>query len=276
MKRMVLTPFDWFSLVGEWSAQIVTIALPRSAVEQMIAHEPFLGPELELIPQCLTPAGTHPVLFTFGTHYRARMTWPNVFPPPMTYDEMVVMVPFVTRRRRGTRGAAPAPRVHMPRLFLSSYLPTLGGRFYWGFNKTMARINYAEHDTEYPHSYEVGSLSFGSPLVSLRWKVDSDASYQPVLRVLYFQAMRELHEQSLLGQMPGTAGPCLVYAPWLKFWSMGTVRRISAEMRILAPFAFGLDLGRYACAPLSDMNVLGAYQLRVPWALLLPRLESPS
>jgi hypothetical protein len=270
---MISALFDWVKLVGEWAAQVVTVSLPRATVEQLIAHEPYLGPELELLHQHLTPAGTHPVMFTFGTHYRARMTWPSMALPPLTYDELAVLVPFVGPRRRWPGGGHLIPRTFMPRLFLNQFLPTLGGWLYWGFNKTLARISYADGDTLYPHRYDVRSLAAGAPLATLRWRVDPEQAYHPALQMPEFHAMLEIYEQALSGQIPGTVGPILGYSPWRKFWSMGWVRPILAELQILAPFVNGLDVGRYTCEQLGPRNVLGAYQLHVPWALSLPRWE---
>ncbi|MFY0582956.1 acetoacetate decarboxylase family protein [Cystobacter fuscus] len=251
--------------VGDWSTRIVTLALPRPSVERMLARERRLGRVLELLPQGLTPEGSHPVLFSFGTLHRSRMSWSSAASSSLTYEEMAVVVPFVASRRRSARTGTPPPRVYLPRLFLNATVPTVGGWLYWGFNKVLARIRDTQEE---PGRYDVRSLVAGTPLLSLRWEAPTEP-YQPVSEVPAFQAMREIHEQSLLG----TVGPLLTSAPWTKDWSQGTVRGLSAELRLSAPFVPGLELGHHTCAPLRPDHVLGAYQLRVPFVLSLPRLE---
>lgn len=250
--------------VGDWSTRIVTLALPRPAVERMLAPEARLGHDLALLPQALTPEGSHPVLFSFGTLHRSRMSWSSASASTLTYEEMAVVVPFVGSRR-SARTSPPLARVYLPRLFLSALLPTVGGWLYWGFNKVRARIGYREED---PGHYDVRSLLSGTPLLSLRWDASAQP-LQPVSEVPSFQAMQALHDQSLLG----TVGPLLTSAPWTKDWSRGTLRGLSAHLRISAPFVPGLEPGDHTCAPLSPEHPLGAYELRVPFVLALPGRE---
>ena len=246
--------------VGEWSTRIVTWSLPRPTVEGWLAREGRRGAGWELEPQALTPAGTHPVLFSCGTLHGAYLSGLGDSRSRLTYEEMVVMVPFVGLR--GRSGAA-APRAYLPRLFLNATLPTVGGWLGWGLNKARTRIDADEG----ARSYEVRSWVRGTPLLSLRWDAEAARPAQPVSQVPSFQAMRDIHEQELLG----TLGPLRLAAPWVKDWSRGTVAGVSAELRVSAPFLPGLEPGVRTCAPLGPDNPLGAYALRVPFALGMPR-----
>jgi len=277
---MFLNPYKAIQLVGKWAVQAVTLQLPRSAVEFMVSSDPYLGPHLRLARQSLTVDGTHPVIFLFGTHYRARLTFPWFFPPPMTYDEMVVMVPYVSPWGELAGAGLRGPMVYMPRLFLSQLLPTFGGWFFWGFNKKLSRIEYGMNQQGGKNggvvhgSYGVRGLAMGAPLLSLKWNAGESEEWIPVNDAPFFNEARELHEQPLLGQIPGTVGPVLGYAYWRKFWDQGMVRPIShAKVDVDAPFIAGLDMGQYTSKPISGAEPLGAYQLRVPWALELPRIE---
>ena len=94
-------PYSAVNLVGDGIMRVVTIALPRAQVLDLLPHG------LELGPQDLTAPGEHPVIFHFQEMLRAHMTIPSLL-PNLTYHEQVVGIPF-THVTPGLSGPAAAP-----------------------------------------------------------------------------------------------------------------------------------------------------------------------
>jgi hypothetical protein len=80
---------------------------------------------LDLLPQVITPWGTHPVVLFFYDMFQAHMPAMPLL-PSMTYHEHIVGVPFtgITPALGGPAG----PFFFMPRILLDGVLPWLGGR----------------------------------------------------------------------------------------------------------------------------------------------------
>jgi len=117
---------------GQVSSAMVTLSLPAHDVERM------LSPGLTLLPQKLSPAGTHPVGLIFAEQ---RQVHANLVPViHMSYHECAIAIPFVALAHDNS--SAPAmPLMVLPALYLDRVLPTLSGRLMYGYKKHLARVS---------------------------------------------------------------------------------------------------------------------------------------
>src|SRR5215211_8720617 len=129
-------PFNQWHLSGNGAFRYVTLALPTAAVRNL------LPAGLELGPQSITPAGTHPVLMGFHEMFRLQTSVPSLL-PSMTYHEHSVGVPYCYATL-GPRGRSLGPYFFMPIVLLDHVLATIGGLLFWGYAKRLATIRDAD------------------------------------------------------------------------------------------------------------------------------------
>ncbi len=249
-------PYNAINLVGDGIMRVMTIALPRAEVLDLLPHG------LELGEQDLTAPGLHPVVFHFQEMIRAHMTIPNLL-PNLTYHEQVVGVPFTYV----TGGLTPrsGPFFYMPNLYLDDAIATLGGRFLWGFSKHMARAVVTESTwTAEPE---------GDPVISLDFE-PTTLAYAPVNRYPHIEAycrpVTGIMVQPLIGMLPAAMGPIFVCSNWDKKWDDAVVRPLTTAMRIDRSFVPALPCGRFpdeGRAPGIDRSPIGAFELRARWRL---------
>lgn len=250
-------PFNLFHLSGQGTLRYVTLALPTATVRNL------LPAGLELGPQVLTPAGTHPVLLGFHEMFRLHTSVPSLL-PSMTYHEHSVGVPYcyVTQPRSTSRRAG--PYFFMPSVLLDNVLATLGGLLFWGYAKRLATFRSAEG------RYSVTDTG-GEAVLSLGYEYVGDA--QPVAQCPHFELQRQALAQTIISTYPLGMGPFFVLAEFPKRWEVATVRPLSAVTEIFTDYVVGLPSGRYPSAERSagiDVSPVGAYELRAPWQLSSP------
>lgn len=248
-----LSPLSGIQLVGDGVIRAVPIALPTETVLSLLPYT------LELGEQTMTPRGTHPVVMFFQEMVRAHMTIPTLL-PNMTYMEYVLSVPFA--RVSGAAGfGSRGPLQFMPRLFLSEWLPTIGGLLFWGFAKQMAQYHVT--------SRRIALSTFqGDPLVSLDYEPAGD--YQPVGQYPCFGDLRAVMSEPLVSQLPAAMGPFLACSNYDKDWSRAVLRPISTEVTVYQSFVPGLPCGRFASGGKSiTTSPLGSVEILAPWRLSL-------
>ncbi len=261
-------PFNLVNLYGTGTLRGVTVAMPAAQVLRL------LPAGLELGPQSVTPPGTHPVILSFNSMFRAVMSVPTLL-PTLTYQEFTVGVPF-TMLRPGALGRAmgallgrsdsqaQGPYYYMPRLFLDSVLATLGGMMFWGYAKKLARFKLSEG------RYAIDAEN-GAPQIALDWEAEGEP--QPLAAFPHFDPVREMLAQSVVSQMPAALGPIFVLSQFNKDWRQATLRPLRTSVRIEAEFLPGLGattLPADGRAPGIADSVLGSYELNAPWILGMP------
>ncbi len=233
-------------LAGDGIFRGATLELPSDCVRELLPHGLALG------AQDLTRPGTHPVIVLCNEILRAHMTVPSVL-PSLSYRELSLGIPHCYLGSAG-------PFYYQPRLWLDDGLAMLGGVFYWGLTKRLARI--AVDATRFVVSQahtEVTSLRF-----------EPDGEPLPVRAYPRFAAMRALHEQPLIMTLPlGLGGPFFVCADFDKAWDAGTVRPLRTCAAIAVSYLPGLPTGVFQAEGI-DASALGSYELRLPWRLSLP------
>jgi hypothetical protein len=131
---------------------------------------------LELLDQGSAPAGRHPLVLLLGEHSRVGLAG---LPWGLRYRELAIALPFVR-----PRGGPPGPFCHLPLLVLDRQLPTLLGRWLYGFAKRRATIRRAAG------GFEIARPPDGAPLLQAR--------YRPLAAAPDLEPVRGLLEQPLI------------------------------------------------------------------------------
>ncbi len=260
---MVTEPYRSVRLAGDWTVQVVQLALPVEQVRQMLPWG------LALAPQQLAPAGTHPVRFYFSYGIRASLT--GVPGMDMAYDEQTLAIPYVERTGPLLPGSRTGPYLYMPRLWLDNWMPSLGGVLWWGFEKRMALIDTREETFagETWTTQRVRDLRRGEPIVSCRWRALDVAAPRPVDEMPNFPVQREIIDQPTISQLPLGVGPYQFLANFDMAWDLARVRSIEAELEISVPYVPGLPVGLQRRTVGIEGDPLGSYALTTPWELSL-------
>lgn len=248
-----LAPLSAIQLVGDGVIRAATLVLPSERVRT------FLPYTLELGEQTMTPPGTHPVVMFFQEMVRAHMTVPTLL-PNMTYHEYVMAIPFTRVSAMGGLGSR-APLQFMPRLYLSEWLPTIGGLLFWGFAKEMARYHVTNS--------RIALASFrGDPLVSLDYEPAGD--YRPVKEYPHFAPLCGVMSEPLISQLPAAMGPFLACSNYDKDWSRAVLRPIRTRVTIQSSFVPNLPCGEFGDGGSSIVDSpLGSVEIQAPWRLSL-------
>jgi hypothetical protein len=252
-------PFAAINLNGTGTMCGVTLALPIERVRE------FLPAGLELGEQQVTPAGTHPVILFFNDLFRAQMSIPTLL-PNLTYHEHSFGVPYSYLSAGSITPGVPGPYYYMPRLYLDSFLATLGGLSFWGFPKEMSTFLVTGE------SYTVTSFS-GQRVMSLSWKTSADQTSRPIREYANFEPIRQMLSQPLISMVPLSFGPFFILSDFDKQWEVATVRPLATSLEVDVEYVPGYPAGRYPASGWStgiDESVLGSYELRTPWRLSLP------
>jgi hypothetical protein len=154
----------------------------------------------------------------------------------------------------------------MPRLFLDSFLATMGGMGLWGFPKRIASFTVSAD------RYTVTS-SAGQRIMSLQWDTPAGEDYRPIREFPEFEPIRQMLNQPLISMVPYSVGPFFVLSDFDKIWEFATLRPLHTSLEVDLEFVPGFQAGRYPQADFSrgiDSSVLGSYELRTPWRLSLP------
>lgn len=264
---MAYEPYRAVRLVGEWTVQVVQLALPLERVRAMLPWGLAPG------PQALAPPGTHPVRFYFTEGIRASL--PGFPGMDMVYDEQTLAIPYVQRTGPLLPGARVGPYLYMPRLWLDNWLPSAGGVLFWGFEKRMALIDTREEilGGEPWTVQRVRDLRHGEELIAGRWRAVDAREPVRVDREPNFAVQREIIDQPTISQIPWGFGPTQALSNFSMAWDVATLRSIEAEIEIHSTYVPGLPLGRHGRTPGLAQDPLGSYALTTPWELSL--LYSP-
>jgi hypothetical protein len=252
-------PFNLVNANGEADTRGVTLALPIDRVRNLLP----VG--LDLLPQHVTPKGTHPLIVLFQDMFRANFSVPTLF-PGQTYREYCMGVPFACLSTGSITPGYPGPYFYMPRLYLDNPWPTVTGVVGWGFPKRLASIMVTAD------RFEITDYT-GRRLTSLSWKPDPDRKYQPLGELILFEPSRAMLNQPLISRSPASFGPFFTLADFDRNWEVATLRPIETALEVDVEFVPGYPAGRYPASgwsPGIDQSVLGSYELRVPWRLSLP------
>jgi hypothetical protein len=258
-------PFNLVNLHGDGCFRGVTLALPIAEVQRFLPNGLVLG------AQNVTPPGTHPVILSFNSLYRAIMSVPTLL-PTLTYHEFTFGVPY-SYVQPGTLGRMfgavlgrggdqlRGPYYYMPRLFLDSVLATMGGVLYWGYAKKLARFKLSTG------SFAIDAEN-GVPQISLEWDILGEP--RPVSAFPHFEPVREMLAQPLVSQMPVGMGPLFVVADFNKRWDLATLQPTATTVRVDNEIVPGFGAAHYPSegrSPGIDTQVLGSYELSASWML---------
>ncbi len=255
-----VNPYGYLSLNGDGIMRGITLALPRHEVEGLLPYGLTLG------EQRVTPDGTHPVIVLFNEMLRAHMSVPTGL-PSLSYHEHSLGVPHCylsgsARMFAGlTRGG---PFYFQPRLHLDNFLATLGGTLFWGFDKVMASFTLTES------AYSVTS-DRGDQITVLDHH--SSGEFVSIDAVRNFDPIRRMHDQPIVSMLPMGMGPFFVCSNFAKNWRHGRIRPLRTVTHVKEAYVPGLGTGtfpREGEAPGIDQDVLGSYEMRVPWRLSMP------
>ncbi|NJP08917.1 MAG: acetoacetate decarboxylase family protein [Leptolyngbyaceae cyanobacterium RU_5_1] len=242
-------------LVGSYSSYWVVWAKPLAEVQSL------LPAGLELAPQTITPASTHPIMFAFGLQQNVHLNdFRFVF--NLNYLEHVTSIPFVR-----PIGEQKQNFLYMPKLFLNEFLPVFGGDTIWGFHKELADVEFKDErfsvKTELSHKLQL----------SLTFKVTGD--YASPATFPNFAAVEAMLTQPFVLDETLIMKLCLgcqipyVAANFNWYLDEATLRPIQAELAIINAYVRGLQPGKYA-TPGIDQVPLGAFQLQNHWDLSMP------
>jgi hypothetical protein len=123
------------------TASVIVLPLPQTSVQ------PALPKGLTLAPQKLTPAGTHPVLFTFteavGVHFTVTQL---KLPSLQGYQGVVLQIPYVHRADDSRLYIYPV------RLYLNQVIPLVAGWMGYSLPQRLVKVETS------PTGYEIKSL----------------------------------------------------------------------------------------------------------------------
>jgi hypothetical protein len=168
-------------VTGRLDGVVLILDLPAGPLAAL------LPPGLEILPQSVVAAGRHPLVLLFG---QQREVGPDLLPFGLSYLEFVLALPFV-RPRDGPQG----PFCHLPVLLLDRRLPTVLGRWLYGFAKRRAACQRSED------SFVIARLEDGAALLSARFAAAGATGRAGELED--FQNLRCLFEQPLISQGRG-------------------------------------------------------------------------
>jgi hypothetical protein len=255
--------WNYMSLNGNAHVRAQTLVLPSAVVASMLPRG------MELGPQRLTPKGKHPLVLFFQDLSRMHMTIPTLL-PRMTYNEQVVGIPFV-RVVAGYEWVGPlGPFFYMPNLYLNDFLPMIGGRLFWGFNKQFAPIEVNDH------SWTVRGDD-RRVLISMKWRSPTGGWRTPEAFphfAEFCQSESGIMNQPLVSMLPGYFQFFSVCSEFSKLWSHCRIRPIQSRVHIGEPFVEGLPTGSFPKAADWSAGIdavrLGAFELQAPVRVSLP------
>jgi len=170
-------------LRGMTTASVIVLPLPQTSVQ------PALPKGLTLAPQKLTPAGTHPVLFTFTESVGVHFTVTQLKLPSLQgYRGVVLQIPYVHRDDDSRLYIYPV------RLYLNQVIPLLAGWMGYSLPQRLVKIEASQT------GYEIKSLR-NARLLSAQFEPVGDRA--SLAAFPHFQrGMAQLLAQPLLIKYP--------------------------------------------------------------------------
>lgn len=250
-------PLNMFHLSGTGVMRYMTLALPVQTVRSMLPNG------LELAPQSLTPAGTHPVMLGFHDMFRLHTSFPSLL-PSMSYHEHSVGIPFCYINQPQLGLHLPGPYFYMPIVMLDHLLATIGGLVFWGFAKRFERVSNNDR------RYEVARMD-GTPILCMEYSPSDEVC--PIRDYPDFEPQRQALAQTVVSIFPAGMGPYFVLSQFPKNWATATLQPITARLQVFSDYVLGFSAGSYPAADAnagSTVAALEAYELQAPWKLSSP------
>ncbi len=233
-------------VTGSYTSSVVMLPLARADVARMLPRD------LKLLPQTLTPHGTHPVFLSFNEQRRVGLQWGRLDGPRFNYLEFAVGVPYT--RLVKPRGPYAGPFFFAPLLYLNELVAIFAGLF-WGFAKHDAKIKSS------PARFSIQELHPRKALLQANFKLRGEPG-----ELKDFPNARGLTQ--LLNQ-PGIGKT--IFGPMLSFglqqnFQDAQVQAMDAQVKITEEFLQGLAPGTYKAQGLDQVS-LGAYRMITNWWL---------
>jgi hypothetical protein len=218
-------------------------------------------------PQIQAGAGKYPVFLFFNDVFRLVWSIPTL-DPSVTYHEFQIGIPYTYLSTGWPARGSSGPYYFMPRLCLDHIMPVLGGIFFWGFAKEMARIRVTQN------TYTVTSL-WGQEIAAYEWIRELfPKPFLPVSDFPFFEPVRQVLDQTIVSQLPAAMGPVFVLSDVHRDWDAGFLRLLGRPIRVEVGGLIGNSAGTSPYVVNSaaglDQHGLGPFELRVPWRLSLP------
>ena len=238
-------------VTGRLDAVAVVLDLPAEPVAGLLPDG------LEILPQDLLPETRHPLVLLFGEQ---SAVGPNLLPLGLRYRELVLALPFV-RQRDGP----PGPFCYLPILLLDRRLPTLLGRWLYGFAKR--RVAW----TTFEDGCALARLEDGASLLSARCAATGPRERADQLAD--FARVRCLFEQPLISSARGNR---FRHAQFEFAFAQATVHPMTAEIIFHRSIRAGMPLGP---GPIRAPGPAGpaAFRIETTWRLnrAKPAAERP-
>lgn len=225
------------------------------------ALEAVLPDGMHLLPQALTPPGTHPVALLANQQIGVRM---SVLPRLLGYRdyfEAIIAINWVgIEGREGVFS-------YLPNLYLNSRAPQLAGVWMYGFNKRMGRLEMGES------AYSVATPE-GQPIWSGRYQQPDFA--RPLMASPECAAVEALCQQVVVTRAPFGGWHFQAFDFAL---TSARVAPVSAQIDIADPSLANLPAGPMSARPLSmlaadaatrDHGLPGAFRIWTSWTLSNP------
>jgi hypothetical protein len=237
---------------GRLNAVAVILDLPAEPLAGLLPDG------LEFLPQAVLPDGRHPLVLLFGEQ---SAVGPNLFPLGLRYRELVLALPYV-----GQRDGPPGPFCYLPVLLLDRRLPTLLGRWLYGFAKR--RVAW----TSLEDGCALSRLEDGGSLLAARWTVDG--SRERADAQASFARVRCLFQQPLISR--GRGGR-FRHARFEFALARARVEPVTAEILFHQSIRPGMPLGP---GPIRTPGPGGpaAFRIQTDWTLARakPEAERPA
>ncbi|MDB6177127.1 NAD(P)-binding protein [Paracoccus sp. Z330] len=226
------------------------------------ALQAVLPDGMYLLPQGLTPAGTHPVALLANQQIGVRLSALPRLLGYRNYYEAIIAINWV-----GIEGQ-PGIFSYLPNLYLNSRAPQLAGVWMYGFNKRMGQLQMGQS------SYEVAAPD-GTAIWSGRYQQPGFA--RPLMQSPECAAVEALCQQVVVSE--GAFGGWR-YSAFDFNLTSARVAPVSAQIDIADPALARLPQGRMQARPLAmhdaasfatrSHGLPGAFRIWTNWTLSNP------
>ncbi|MCI0564186.1 MAG: hypothetical protein MN733_37400 [Nitrososphaera sp.] len=250
-------------LKGTVTASVVLLPLSQAAVQYALPKGLALG------PQKLTPAGTHPVLFSFIEEIRVRLAFPPLnLPTLQNYRGVVLQIPYVHKKGDSRFYLYPV------RLYLNRLAPTLAGWLGYSLAQRFVKIEAS------PTHYDIKGLR-NAHLLSAQFEPIGEQGASSAFPNFQRGIAQLLTQPLLIKYPPLKKGPGVFFCASLhyhvdepqdnssKLFKPAQLQAMSVKVQLFRQFAqefFPDSAGDYATTNLNQ-SPLGAFRLWAGWSL---------
>lgn len=233
-------------VTGNFTSSVVILPLARADAARMLPRD------LKLMPQSLTPPGTHPVFLSFNEQRQVGLEWGRLAGPRFNYLEFAVGVPYT--RLVKPRGPYAGPFFFAPLLYLNEVIAIFAGLF-WGFAKHDAKIKSSST------RFSIQEMNPRKAILQANFKLRGEPG--KLADFPHALGLRTLLNQPGIGKT--IFGPMLSFGLHQNF-SDAQVQAMEAQVKIMDEFLQGLAPGTYKLQGLDEIP-LGAYRMVTNWWL---------